>query len=380
MRNLLKEYITLLLEKKQGRLATSAEAKAAAEAIAKSGSKKSAPLAVQAASSKIITIAPEVPRENFTDEEASSILKKAGFDVLQIIPKGDKAAGALSGRFTGYLVTDGNANYNVVFTKGRNIGQQFEDKMGQETQELIDTGKISPTLSKLFAALNINPKSIVKAEQTGGANSKRPILPYPVDVGEKISDLTLTLRGSKNKVYISLKNPQGGTFANSGYAGAFRQVGEKIVSKEHPLDDFLASLGVDKSIAARGFTNILTGNRKPARGAPEAPGRYSKKAEIENLAPSGTQDYEKVKEYIASGYGFGYWYARELGGKWHVEDIDSPEKALEMVGDVRRIDISYPGLTKQLTCSVITTTGRFVVEVRNSHGGAEPNEIKVKVA
>jgi len=379
MKILLKEYIWLIFEKKQDRPATSAEAKSIAEIIANVGSTRSAPLTVQAASSKIITIAPDVPRDNFTEEEATSILKKAGLNVLKVIPKGDKAKGALSGRFTGYSVTDGKAVYNVVFTKGRNVGQQFEDKMGQETQDFIVTGKISPTLSKLFAAIGIDLISIKDAKQTGGANAKRPILPYPVDVGEKISDLTLIL-DDDSTVYISLKNPQGGTFANSGYSGAFRQVGEKIVSKIHPLDDFLIALGVNKMLAARGFTNVLLGDRKPARGAPAAPARYNKKLGVEPAEPSGTQDYEKVKEYIASGYGYGYWYARELGGEWHVEDIDSPEKALELVGDVRRVDISYPGLTKQLTCSVITTTGRFVVEVRNSHGGVEPNEIKIKVA
>ena len=101
---------------------------------------------------------------------------------------------------------------------------------------------------------------------------------------------------------------------------------------------------------------------------------------IEVSAPVGSQDYEKVQRYIASGYGYGYWYARDMGGgEWHLKNIKTPKAALNLVGKVMRIDVSYPGVTKQITCNIITSNGRYIVEVRNTQGGVVPSQVNIKV-
>jgi len=347
-------------------------------------------LQVKVASDKEIRLAPSTSHL-FSGEEIAKILKKARIKLLDSIPKGDP--GSLSGRFTTYIVNHGGKQYNVLFTSGRNKGQVFEDEVASEAQDL-KSGKISPRIASLLKAIGINPNNIKDSEQTGGKNNARPLLPEVPNVGPIISDLTLILKRpdsagnaeSGKKVFISLKDPSGNTFANTGYVGGFvqdedKKTGEPIVkSGSHPTDDFLRALGINKTLAARGLTNYLRGTPSSVTKTPAS--RFSSKDPemSKDVAPSGTQDYEKVQRYLASGYGYGYWYARDMGGgKWHVEKIENQEHALELVGVVKRIDISYPGTTKQISCRILTTKGRYVVEVRNTQGKIVPNQVNIRV-
>ena len=393
MSNLLREYVSLILvEKKQRRPAISKEAKTtAAEIIADSivtaaSSIGIGDLNVKVASSAEIRLAPAEPHV-FLDEEVSSILKKAKLTIVKLIPKG--SPGSISGRFTTYIVKSAGKIYNVVFTSGRNIGQQFEDQLSKEAEDL-KLGKISPRISLLLKKIGIDPNNVKGSEQTGGKNQSRPLRSAVPDVGPIISDLTLHLKRpntsanseDQKTVYISLKDPTGATFANTGYVGGFilakDKNGEPIIkSGTHPTDDFLLALGVNKALAAKGFTNIL--RDEPAAVA-TAQKRFSRKEPIEDMDAAGSQDYEKAATYLASGYGYGYWYARDMGGgNWHIEKIADEDSARKLVGEIKRIDISYPGVTKQLSCSILTTKGRYIVEVRNTQRGIVPNQVNIRV-
>lgn len=383
MSDLLREYVgSILLE------LTSQNAHDIADSIVAAGAKLNVPpLEVKAASDKEIRIAPAEGSHIYTDDEINKILARAGLKIVSVIPK--KAPGSLSGSFSTYIVSKGASKYPIIFTKGRNLGQVFEDTLAQEA-EALKTGVVSLRIASLLKEIGINPDNIKDTEQTGGKNQARPLLSTVPEVGAIISDLTLVLKrkdksaNSKDgkTVFISLKNPTGDTFANTGYAGGFVQGKDKngepiVVSGKHPTDDFLSALGVNKRLAAKGFTNVLQGKRSPVA---EPPARFSKKAVIEDVEPEGTQDYEKVQTYLASAYGFGYWYARDMGGgKWHVEKIESEDDARNLVGEIRRIDISYPGVTKQVTCSVMTTKGRYIVEVRNTQRGIIPQQVNVRI-
>lgn len=342
---------------------------------------------VKESSRDAIRIAPIQPYV-FSEKDIIKILRSAKITLSQSIPKNQP--GSISGRFTTYVVSDGTEEYNVIFTSGRNKGQQFEDQLSKEVQELT-TGKISPTIASLLDVLEINPRNIKDSEQTGGKNSSRPLLPTIPNVGSIISDLTLILKREDAQaansrdgkiVYISLKDPGGSTFANTGYTGGFELGNDRngepaVLPGSHPTDDFLIALGVDKRLAAKGFTNILRGTPAPVA---ETPARYSKSSPVIEVEPVGAQDYKKVQTYLASAYGFGYWYAREMGGgNWHVKKIVTKKDALSLVGDIKRIDVSYPGITKQITCSILTTKGRYIVEVRHTHKGVVPNQVNVKV-
>lgn len=326
-----------------------------------------------------IRIAPLDPHV-FSSEEIENVLRKAKLKLVKAIPKG--SPGSISGRFMTYVISAGGTKHNVIFTSGRNVGQQFEDQISKEAQDMVK-GKISPRLMSLLDEMNIDPKDIKDTKQTGGSNSKRPISNEIKNVGSIISDLTLVLKNGDN-VFISLKNPAGNTFANTGYAGGFIETTDKkgnpvIKSGSHPTDQFLIALGVNKNLAAKGFTNYLNGNKTPVAKPVK---RISAKdiETVEAMEPVGSQDYEKVQRYLASGYGYGYWYARDMGdGKWHLEDIIDENAALDLVGQIKRIDISYPGVSKQISCNILTTKGKFIVEVRNTQGDVVPNQVNIRV-
>lgn len=382
MSNLLREYVEGILTE----LASNAHD--VADRIVSAGVKAGVPpLEVKKATDKEIRIAPADDVHEFSAEEVDSILKKAGLKIIRVIPK--KAPGSVSSAFPTYVVSIGTSRYPVVFTRGRNKGQVFEDEISKEAQDL-KAGVVSPRISSLLKEIGINPDNIKDSVQTGGKNQARPLLSTIPEVGAIISDLTLILKredksansADKKTVYISLKDPKGATFANTGYAGGFIESKDKngdpvVLSAKHSTDDFLRALGVNKNLAAKGLTNVLRGERAPVAAVPK---KYSKKDPIEDTDPVGSQDYEKVQTYLASAYGYGYWYARDMGGgNWHIVKIKNANDALDLVGEIRRIDVSYPGVSKQITCSVVTSKGRFVVEVRHTHGGVTPNQVNVRI-
>ena len=361
MKVLLKEFINLILN----------ESKSIGEKIV---DKSNGRLRLSGSKKGAIRLAPTTVGDDIDESTMLSILKKEGAtDIREILP-GDE--GSLSGKFVTYNFSLSGSPVNVVIGQGRNEGQKFEDQISKEATAAIG-GNISPRMASLFDAMEINPNTIKKIEQTGGANTKRPISRNVLDVGKIISDLTLVL-SDNSEVYVSLKNPSGNTFANTGYAGGFIQKGDKVVSASHPSDEFLEALGVNKDLAAKGFTNVLRGELKPVA---QPTSKYKKTNEpVDFVDPVGTQDYGLVQKYIASGYGYGYWYARSKGGSdWYVRHIATEDDALELVGDVLKIDVSYPGVTKQITASVITTKGRYIIEIRNTKGGIVPNQLNIKI-
>lgn len=328
-------------------------------------SASSVPLRVQRINKKIIRLAPVDPKNKFDDQTGTEIIKSAGFEILKVIPKGDKSKGALSGRFTGYEIAPPGAGdiYNVVFVAGANKGQQFESDIANEARRMTAGEEPGPALKSLLQALGLEREDIADVVQTGAANSKRPFGPEPINVGEKISDITFILQDGE-EVFVSLKNELGLTFANIGAAGAFIQQGETVVSAPHKIDHFLEVLGVDKDLACERFTNYIGGAKDD-------------RLKVDTY-PDGPASPGTVLGYLAAGYGWGYWYAQYLPSGWKVKNISSPESLKRWIGDVKNIQVAYPGPAKDITCSITTTSGIFLVQVRNTRGGIIPNTLTIK--
>jgi len=397
MSNLLKEYVKNILVELSFK-----SAREVADAIVAAGSAIIGvpTLQVKKASNKEIRIAAAEGSYNFTDDQISGLLKKSGLVIVTKIPK--KEPGSRSGTFPTYIVRnddDDDSKYPVVFSRGKNEGQQFEDAIDKEAEDLQKepTKPPAPLIASLCKAIGLDVKNIEKSKRTGMLNQSRHLLSDIPNVGSKVADITFELKqkdeNSANSsdgktVYISLKNPRGTTFANMGYASGFvegeDENGDPIVLSNERLaadhvnaDIFLKALGVDKELAAKGFTNVLRGSRSTVVDPLK---RFSKKNPPLERDAVGSQDYKTVKTYLASAYGFGYWYVRHMGGDdWYVKKINSSDDARDMVGEIKRIDISYPGVTKQITCNVITTTGRYIIEVRNTQGGIIPKQVNVSV-
>lgn len=351
MKELLKIYLKLILN----------ESKSAGDSIVAvsrgrlrfSGSKGGA-----------LRLAPIEAGDTIDDKTLMSFFTKAGAkDVKMILPK---SPGAASSKFNTYEMKIDGEIVRVVIGQGRNLGQSFEDDVNTEVGEALSGGKLSPRIKQLFGEIGVKPSEVVSVEQASKKRVKRPLTSEIMSVGPEISDMTLVLKGKKPPIYISIKNVSGDTFANAGCSGMFEvkegKNGVVVLPKPHRLDDFVISLGIDKKVAAKGYTNYAIGIKQQPTG-------------------KGSPDLDKVRNYLIAAYGYGYWYAREEGNGFHVIDMTTAKAVKAYVGEVTDVQVRYPGISKQITC-VITTSGeggRYIVEIRNSHGGIDPNEIKVKV-
>lgn len=334
------------------------------------------------------------PELEVTAEELLSILKACNYDVLRMVPP--NAAGAASGKFnTWFLKTKEGKNFSVVFGQGRNEGHKYEDQVLndlQSSQQKQNSEDRSELYKALLQALNLQTDEIKQFRKTAEKHVKRPITDKIEDVGAIISDIDIILNDGRH-IYISLKNENGLTFANSGYHGGFIVEMDKTVSStfftikpgSHQLDDFVFALGIDKQKAADGINDYL--QKRQTQG---------------NYQKVPTQfDPEKIQNYLASAYGYGYWYVKpSRNGAYRIINLDSPEAAIHQVGNINSVMVTYPHYnsytiqqkkrgvisniektktSKQITAWVDTTTATYVVELRNTKLGFNPNEIKVKI-
>lgn len=309
-------------------------------------------------SSKEIRIGRVDPADEIPQPEIVELISQAGLSLLKTIPKG---AGA-SGRYPTYVVTDdmSQETYNIVFAAGRNAGQSLEDEIFDEFKKL--TSGLEPTLrlENILAGMNIDPSEVSDVEERPGRPPKRALSTKLQDIGEQISDITIVLDDGSREM-ISLKASSGDTFMNAGYGGAITVKQDEVFLKPHKLDDFLDALGIDKQKIGERLLDYQAGNKASSSWE------------------SVNADLAKVQAYLASGFGFGYWYVRAKGvHTFEVKDFNNPNNVLDFIGKVQNVELKYPGSSKQMSANIDTTNGRYRVEIRNSHGGIDPNEIKIK--
>lgn len=325
--------------------------------------------------------------------EIFQILKKCGAKAIRRIPPG--TVGSASGRFNTWVFQFAKQEYSIVFGQGRNAGQKYEDEVVADLESSRKKRK-KQTQSELFQALTtafgLESSDIAKVAKASEGVVKRPITDKIENVGSVISDINI-IKTDGEVIYISLKNENGATFANSGYHGGFEVVEQPrgknaallhVIPGSHPLDDFIVNtLGVNKQKAADGLNAYL--ESEPIDWP------YWKLPTVYNQ--------KKLVKYLASAYGYGYWYVRpaKIGG-YQIFNIVTPAVAVKKVGKINSVLISYPYYTakkhfnekgeqvktttkssKQITAWIDTTTATYIVEVRNSHRGINPNEIKIKV-
>jgi len=300
------------------------------------------------------------------------MLKTAKLSVVKIIKPGQ--AGASSTKFNTYVISKPSIAQKIkfVYGQGRNEGQKFEEVALKSMSNAVK-GKFDNFSKQVFQGLGLSPAMVAGVNIASAKRVKRPLSTTLENVGPMISDMDILLKNG-NRMYVSLKNEDGLTFANSGYKGAFisQMVGTKAVIRPQPhkLDEFIVeALGIDKNLVAKGITDYA--NRVPT------------KKPLINVPVSFNA--VKIQQFLAAAYGYGYWYVRKRGGdKVDVLDLTTAKKTLEKLGAVTSVVATYPfwskeRATKQLSVKITTTTGNYLVEVRNTQSSVEPNEIKVKL-
>ena len=308
--------------------------------------------------------------EQLTNEKLLETLGESNVTILKIVkPNFPDSA---SGRFDTFYVKDEDNGIEVNFVVGRgeNKGQKFE----RQTAEAIDltNSKLPDALNDALIGMGLSIEDVREIEWAGKSNSKRKISLEICNVGDIIADFKIHLKNGVTE-YISLKNKNGDTFGNYGYNDGFTVINGRCISTESYYDDFIVgALGVDKELLSNSITDIL--NLEETKNIDETI----------NVQLSFNQ--ELLQRYLAGAYGCGYWYVRQNKDRTHqVLKIGTPEDALDLVGDIKSVIARYPRFSnkksrcsKQLQVSILTSTNKFVVELRHSHRGVKPNELKIK--
>lgn len=310
-------------------------------------------------------------------DDIASVIKTAlkGWKVKPVAP-GEKES--LSSKYTTYIVMIDRNKIPVVFSAGKNEGQKFEAKLktGIAAKKGAAWTAMMTALGKFYG---IKDTDVAGVDKSAGGNTrvKRPFAETLNNIGPLVTDMTLKLvmpaliGGVKqSEVYVSIKNVSGATIANTGYSDAFVTLptrGKRVVIEARPssaspnTDKFLAILGVDKDQIARGLTAYA-----------------NKIVYTDGMSATPAIDKEAVRLFLAAQLGYGYVYLREQkAGTLKIVNLSSAEKALEFIGEVQTVAVTYPyyqdssarGSRKQCTAKITTTKAVYDVEIRSASGG-----------
>jgi len=264
----------------------------------------------------------------------------------------------------------------VVFGVGGNKGNEFENKANEEMAAMKGEHPILKPLLPL-----ITPDTIASVTTRTGS-TRRSFTGKIENVGSIIAD-TWVIGASGKTYFISLKNTAGATISNHGCGGIFKSwdtEGKLSFAADAfpPLTNLFRALNVN--------VDLLISNLQQYINAMQ--GREWTPSTITDVVSNG--DLNAFKQAVMSSIGYGYYYAREKsGGKIQFEDLTTPEKLSEFVGDVQKVEIRYPyikgmGLReKRKGLDLIGQTSKgwkFIFQFRNAGGGLIPRQLNLMIS
>jgi len=302
-----------------------------------------------------------------SDSEAEDLLVKLGYDIVEVIPPG--GAGSKTGKYKTYIVKQGSADPFAVVYGSANKGEKFEAMLHADLSGVMP----SPMGDVFLSAIGLTREDVIEVEPFA-APRRRPLTGEITDVGSAISDITIRVNAhdGEKRLFVSLKDPAGGTFANQGYSSAFVQNDDGTISPgSHPLDDFANALGIEKDKVARGVSDYALDRNSDADICTVQEGDY---------------DSEKISQYLGSALGYGYIYARQSKEGFHIIQLDSPEDTKKIVGKPTSVKIRYArqcedgGRSKGTTATIEMDNGaKYSVAIRNASGKIKPSEMKIQI-
>ena len=269
-----------------------------------------------------------------------------------------------------YLSAGASANKGSLFEKGlvnrlKAVAGLNKDEIEDEVVlKILDELKIDP--------VELKPEDIVA---TGETDTKRPLnFKGPQNRGQKISDITINYNGTP--YYLSIKNVTGSGIYNGGVVPGivYNKNKTKIIFDEESYNakedtkKVLDIFGVDPKKIVAGLNNYI--NKKGA----------------ETGFVKTVGDINKIKKLLGSAIDYGYYYIREIpGGDVKIYNVDSAEKANQLIGTLTGITIKYPSqATKITTIRVLLKKSllglnRIDVSIRNATGKIDKPVIKINL-
>jgi hypothetical protein len=119
----------------------------------------------------------------------------------------------------------------------------------------------------------------------------------------------------------------------------------------------------------------------------------TQEGEASSWESSSNVDLNKIKNLLASSFGYGYWYVREKsGGEIFVHYIEDEQGAYDMVGELNAdaVQIKYPGTNTKALDVVIETNSpvfqqdegrvplKYQIVVRNASGKTLPARLNIR--
>tara|TARA_R110002020_G_scaffold7561_2_gene31727 strand:- start:132 stop:1364 length:1233 start_codon:yes stop_codon:yes gene_type:complete len=235
---------------------------------------------------------------------------------------------------------EGEGLVQLYLAGGANEGEKYE-------QNLLEKMKSSAGLSmneiqhedvkQIFTSLGIDPTKITPEDiNFAGASDTSRQLSFdgPQEIGSTISDVTIDYPGKI--YYLSIKNKKGSAIYNGGNIPFIVQnedgkvIFDQSKYNEKPLfAEIFDTLGIDSQKVADGLNNYV-----------------NKTGGSSSFESAQGIDLNKVKNLLASSFGYGYWYIREKSGnKIFTYHVATAEDAYKMVGDLKSdsVKVKYPG-------------------------------------
>ncbi len=274
----------------------------------------------------------------------------------------------------------------IVLAGGANKGEVYEQDLLTKIQGSVGfpLDEIEfPDIQKLFQTIGIDPEDLTPddAEFMGAADTKRQLsFDGPTDLGTKVADLVIH---AEKDIYLSIKNIKGSGIYNGGNV-PFVILNEEGIAvfdeskyNEKPLfKEIFEACGIDPQRMADGLTAYIT-----------------QEGEASSWESSTDVDLTKVKNLLASSFGYGYWYVREkAGGEIFVHYIDGEQGAYDMVGELNAdaVKIKYPGTNTKALDVVIDTNSpvlskdddktplRYQIVIRNASKKILPARLNIR--
>jgi len=318
-------------------------------------------------------------RNKISSDEFIEVIKSVYPETeVEVLSKG--VGDNTSGQFNLFKFQTEGGDVKFYLAGGGNEGEKYEQDFIKNAQ--IGAGQPNDTLpinlQTLYKRLDIDntklsPKDIIFA---GATDTKRDLsFEGPKDIGETVSDMTITY--NNEDIYISLKNVKG-SGVYSGKNVPF------IVGKPNNKEPQTIIYDASKKEAIPNISTLYDmfgiDPEKVAQGLND----YISKEGVEDSWSSVDIDEEKFQKFLASSFGYGYWYVKEIkGDDVKVVPILTSTQALDAAGEVTSTEIKYAGPKTKITAVKIKTKSEafgqseYLVASRNTTGDIVPLALRI---
>lgn len=280
---------------------------------------------------------------------------------------------------------EGEGLVQIYLAGGANKGEKYEQDILEKIQasfgNSIDEVQYDD-IKKLFQTIGLDPTKFSPEDAAfmGASDTKRQLsFDGPTDLGSKVADIIIK---TTPPTYLSIKDKKGSGIYNGGNVTFIRMEGEKAIFDQSKYNDkplfreIFEACGIDPQRIADGINSYIT-----------------KTGERSEWQSSTSVDLGKIKNLLASSFGYGYWYVREKAkNNIFVHYIKDEQGAYDMVGELQpnTVKIKYPGTTSKNMEIVIQTDSKvfaqeegrtplaYQIVMRNASGKILPMRLNIR--